>query len=64
MAFNFGYKGRRFSLNLDGMHSGVGTRVFKKLSSREQMRWSSYDRNMSRLRSRRSGGGRMKSFRF
>lgn len=59
MAFNFLFLGRSHQLNLDGMHSSIGTRVFKRLMPSEQARWSQYDRNMSRMRYKRmmSGGG-------
>jgi len=60
--FNFLFLGRGHQLNLDGMHSGIGTRIFKRLTPGEQARWSMYDRNMSRLRYKRmmaaDGGGR------
>lgn len=60
--FNFLFLGRSHQLNLDGMHSAIGTRIFKRLSPTEQQRWSAYDRNMSRMRMKRmmnaDGGGR------
>jgi len=57
MAFNFLFLGRSHQLNLDGMHSGIGTRIFKRLTPGEQARWSAYDRNMSRMRYKRMSGG-------
>jgi len=65
VAFNFLFLGRSHQLNVDGMHSSLGTRIFKRLMPSEQSRWSAYDRNMSRLRMKRmSGGGHMRSVRF
>jgi len=67
MAFNFLFGGRAHTLTLEGMHSGIGTRIFKRLQPNEQQRWSGYDRNLSRLRMRRmesASGGRMRSIRF
>lgn len=62
MGFNFLFLGRSHQLNLDGMHSSIGTRIFKRLDPKQQARWSAYDRNMSRLRMRRmeNGGGNRK----
>jgi len=65
--FNFLFLGRSHQLSVDGMHSAVGTRIFKRLSPSEQARWSGYDRNMSRLRMKRMGdnpGRKMRSIRF
>jgi len=67
MSFNFLFLGRSHQLSVDGMHSGIGTRIFKRLMPSEQSRWSAYDRNMSRLRMRRmagGSGGKMRSIRF
>jgi len=68
MAFNFLFLGRSHQLNLDGMHSGIGTRIFKRLDPAQQARWSGYDRNMSRLRYKRmigdSGNRKPRMIRF
>lgn len=56
MGFNFLFLGRSHQLNVDGMHSGIGSRIFKRLTPGEQSRWSAYDRNMSRLRYKRMIG--------
>lgn len=61
MAFNFLFLGRSHQLTVDGMHSSIGTRIFKRLTPGEQARWSAYDRNFSRLRYKRmmnAGGNR------
>jgi len=62
MAFNFLFLGRSHQLTVDGMHTAIGTRIFRRLLPTEQARWSAYDRNMSRMRMKRmeSGGGNRK----